>query len=185
LPRQLAPAQSIALVGGGRYELSSTTAARFRLLVFYRGLHCPLCRLHLRDLAAKAGAFAERGVEVIALSCDSPERAATARSEWGLEALSIGYGLTPAEARAWGLYLSQGRGATSKGLEEPAVFAEPGLFVLRADRTLQLSIVQSTPFARPAFVDVIRAIDFVIARDYPPRGELVHIGAAQSEPRID
>jgi hypothetical protein len=31
------------------------------------------------------------------------------------------------------------------------------------------------PFARPSFGDLLKAIDFVIANDYPARGEVAEI----------
>jgi hypothetical protein len=32
------------------------------------------------------------------------------------------------------------------------------------------------PFARPSFGDILKAIDFVVAKDYPARGEVTEIG---------
>jgi len=83
-----------------------------------------------------------------------------------------------AVARAWGLYISTGRGTTSAGVEEPALFSEPGLFLVRPDRTLYFTSVQTMPFARPHFSDILAALDFVIAKDYPARGEVVNLPAA-------
>jgi hypothetical protein len=78
-------------------------------------------------------------------------------------------------AREWGLYLSSGRGKTSAGVEEPSLFVEPGIFVIRPDQTLYFATVQTMPFARPSFGDLLKAIDFVIANDYPARGEVAEI----------
>ncbi|MFN7087813.1 MAG: AhpC/TSA family protein, partial [Burkholderiales bacterium] len=64
-----------------------------------------------------------------------------------------------------------GRGKTSMGIEEPALFSEPGVFLVRPDRTLYWAAVQTMPFARPHFRDMLAAIDFVIKNDYPARGE--------------
>ena len=49
-PRQPVPALNIPLVGGGRYVLGATPAATFDLVVFYRGLHCPICAKYLMEL---------------------------------------------------------------------------------------------------------------------------------------
>ncbi len=72
-----------------------------------------------------------------------------------------------------GLYVSSGIGKTSIGIEEPALFSEPGLFLVRPDGTLYFGSVQTMPFARPAFGDILKAVDFAIARNYPARGEVV------------
>jgi hypothetical protein len=85
--------------------------------------------------------------------------------------LKIGYGLSLASAREWGLYISASRGKTSIGIEEPALFSEPGVFIVRPDGTLYYGATQTMPFARPQFQDLLGAIDFAIAKDYPARGE--------------
>jgi len=54
---------------------------------------------------------------------------------------------------------------------EPALFNEPGVFLARPDHTLYWASVQSMPFARPHFREILAALDFVIAKDYPARGE--------------
>jgi len=51
------------------------------------------------------------------------ERAQEAKDKWGLANLRVGYGLPLDKAREWGLYVSTGRGKTSAGIEEPALFA--------------------------------------------------------------
>ena len=71
-----------------------------------------------------------------------------------------------------GLYVSSGVGKTSVGVEEPELFIEPGLFMIRPDQTLYFASVQTMPFARPAFGDILKALDFVIAKNYPARGEI-------------
>ena len=172
LPRKPVPPLSVPLVGGGRFDLASEAPERFALLDFFRGLHCPQCRNHLKDLEARLPEFDKRGVSVLALSSDDAERATRMKQEWGLPNLRIGYGLDLATARSWGLYISTGRGKTSAGVEEPPLFSEPGMFLVRPDRTLYFAIVQTMPFVRPHFSDILAALDFVIAKDYPARGEV-------------
>jgi len=91
----------------------------------------------------------------------------------GASQLQIGYGLELAVARAWGLFISASRGKTSIGIEEPELFSEPGVFLVRPDQTLYWLSVQSMPFVRPNFVEVVQALDFVIRNDYPARGEYI------------
>jgi peroxiredoxin len=168
----------VPLVGGDRFDIKGEKPEHFSFIVFYRGLHCPICRTHLGELETKLPDFAKRGVSVVALSSDVAERAERAKNEWKLENLRLGYGLDLAVARAWGLYISTGRGRTSAGVEEPALFSEPGLFLVRPERTLYFASVQTMPFARPHFGDILAALDFVIAKHYPARGEVVNLPAA-------
>lgn len=178
IPRQPVPALAVSLVGGGRFDIDTEAPERFSFVVFYRGLHCPICRTQMADLEIKLPEFTKRGVTVVALSSDTSERAQRTKQDWKLANLRLGYGLDLAVARRWGLYISTGRGMTSAGVEEPAVFSEPGLFLVRPDRTLYFASVQTMPFARPHFGDVLGALDFVIAKDYPARGEVVKLPAA-------
>jgi peroxiredoxin len=169
-PGERAPALEVTTTDGAPWRLADRSPASFTLVVAYRGLHCPICSRYVKGLADMVVAFAERGVEVIALSTDDAARAARAKAEWQLDGLTVGHGLSIEQARAWGLYVSSSRGATSAGVEEPRLFNEPGLFLIRPDGTLYLAMVQSVPFARPHLDELLSAIDFVQAKDYPPRG---------------
>lgn len=74
-------------------------------------------------------------------------------------------------ARQWGLYISTSRGKTSIGIEEPKLFSEPGVFLIKPDQSVYWLSVQSMPFARPNFGEMVQALDFVVKNDYPARGE--------------
>jgi len=165
IPRQSVPELTVPLVGGGEWSLASAKGDPFTMIVAYRGLHCPICKGYLGELQRHLDAFGERGVEVIAVSTDDGERAARSKADWGLDRLPVGHSMSLATARRWGLYVS-----TSRSEAEPSLFAEPGLVLVRPDGTLYCAAVQTMPFARPNFREVVAAIDFVIANDYPPRG---------------
>ena len=181
IPRQPVPGLSVPLAGGGKFDLGAEKPKNFQLLVFYRGLHCPQCRKQLTDLEAKLPEFAKRGVSVVAISSDLSERAEKTKHEWGLPNLRIGYALNLHAARAFGLWISTGRGKTSAGIDEPAMFNEPGLFLIKPDGTLYCASVQTMPFARPQFADLLAAIDFVLEKNYPARGEVVSLPAQAAE----
>jgi len=136
------------------------------MLVFYRGLHCPICRGYLRDLERKFDDFIKLGVEMVAVSTDTRERAEQSAREWEIQRLPIAYGLSIDEARAWGLYISAGFKNP-----EPPLFSEPGLFLVKADGTLYASSIQTMPFARPSFTEILQAIVTITKEDYPARGE--------------
>ena len=181
VPRQPVPALSFALAGGGRFDLAAEAPQRFTMVVFFRGLHCPICKNYLKDLDSKLPEFEKRGVGVVALSSDNAERGEKTKQEWGLSSLRLGYGIGLKTARAWGLYISTSRGKTSAGIEEPALFSEPGLFLVQPDRTLYFASVQTMPFSRPHFGDILSALDFVIAKNYPARGEVSMLAAQAAE----
>lgn len=171
LPRHPVPALNLPLIGGERCVLGAAPGERFDLIVFYRGLHCPLCAKYLLELERLAPGFAQRGVTILAVSSDDEERARQMADKVQAKAFRFAYGLSLKSARQWGLYLSTSRGKTSIGIEEPALFSEPGVFLVRPDGTLYYGAVQTMPFARPSFQDLLGAIDFAITKDYPARGE--------------
>ena len=156
----------LALVGGDSWRLGANPPKNFTMLVVYRGLHCPICKGYLNVLDGKLGAFASLGVEVVAASSDIAEKAAKTKTDWGLAALPLAYGLPIAKARDWGLYVSKAIKDT-----EPAEFAEPGLFLIRPDQTLYAAQISTMPFARPSFDDLLKAVEFVSTNNYPARGE--------------
>jgi hypothetical protein len=43
--------------------------------------------------------------------------------------------------------------------------------MIRLDGSVYFASVQSMPFARPHFSEILAAIDFIIKNDYPARGE--------------
>lgn len=165
-PRTKVPDLILPTVGGGRVDLAAQQPQSFTMLVFYRGLHCPICKPYLRDLDRRLDEFAKRGVEVVAVSTDTKERAEQSKKDWGIEKLALAYGLGIDQARQWGLYIS-----TSIKNEEPRQFAEPGLFLIRPDGTLYCASIQTMPFARPSFADMLQAVAFVTEKNYPARGE--------------
>ena len=178
IPGQPVPPLTVPLAGGGKFDLKAEKPKAFSLVVFYRGLHCPQCRKQLTDLEAKLPEFDKRGVSVVAISPDEPERGEKTKAEWNLPNLRIGYGLDLRTARTWGLWISASRGKTSAGIEETSLFNEPGLFLVRPDGTLYCAAVQTMPFARPQFSDLLNAIDFVTEKNYPPRGDVVSLAQA-------
>jgi len=174
-PRQPVPPLHLELADGGTFDVAAEKPASFKLVVFYRGLHCPICKTQLRELESKLDEFDKRGVSVVAVSSDSRERAEQTKRAWGLTRLRLGYGLDLGSARRWGLFISTGHGMTSTGVEEPARFSEPALYLIRPDGTLYFGSVQTMPFARPHFSDILPAIDYVLKNNYPARGEVTEL----------
>jgi len=175
IPQDIAPALVVETLSGTPYDLSLERPSRFSLVCFYRGLHCPVCSHYLRELDRLTPDLGERGVTTVAVSSDTEERAREMSQKIGAVNLRIGYGLELAEARKWGLYISASRGESSIGIVEPPLFSEPGVFLLRPDRSIYYISVQSMPFVRPNFQEMVQAIDFIIKTDYPARGEYVGV----------
>ncbi|WP_424977027.1 peroxiredoxin-like family protein [Leisingera sp. S232] len=171
IPRQKTPALTLPTLDHGQFDLSSETAERGTVICFYRGLHCPLCANYLKEFEKKVADFAERGVNCIAISSDGEERTRAMADKIEAKELRFGYDLPLSVAKDWGLYISTSRGKTSIGIEEPALFSEPGLFLVTPEQTLYYGAVQTMPFVRPHFAELVAALDFAIPNNYPARGE--------------
>lgn len=165
-PNKLAPSLEVKITDGETWDLSKQSPENFTMIVFYRGLHCPICKGYLKDLNSKVDEFQKRGVQIIAISGDSESRAKKSKEEWKLDGIFIGYNQSIDSMRQWGLFVSK-----KIKDEEPDLFAEPGLFLIKPDQTIYYVAINSMPFGRPHFQDILDAIDFVIAHDYPARGE--------------
>ncbi|TKD66012.1 peroxiredoxin-like family protein [Flavobacterium sp. ASW18X] len=165
-PRTKVPELNLKLVNGTSWTLSEQTPDNFTMVIFYRGLHCPICKTYLEELQTKLKDFTAKGVNVIAISSDSEERAKEQYDKWKIADIPLGYNFSIQNAREWGLYVS--KGIKDK---EPDMFIEPGLFLIKPDGTLYSASIQTMPFARPEFDDLLNAIGYITKNDYPARGE--------------
>ncbi|MBF8149498.1 AhpC/TSA family protein [Winogradskyella sp. F6397] len=164
-PRQKTPDLSINLTNGTEWTLSKQDPENFSLIIVYRGLHCPVCKTYLEELQTKLPKFKKLGVNVVAVSSETKALAEKTTEEWDIGDVPLGYDFPIEDAREWGLYISKGI------KDEPELFIEPGLFVIRPNQELYCASIQTMPFARPELDDVINAIKFVLHKDYPARGE--------------
>lgn len=142
------PAMTWPKVGGGTVQLSAVPG--WRLLVVYRGKHCPLCRKYLRTLNELLSKFREIGVDVTAVSADPREKAETEAREEGWK-FSTAYDLSIDAMHELGLYISEP--TSPKETDRP--FAEPALFVINPDGRTQVINVSNAPFARPELAVVV------------------------------
>jgi len=135
------------------------------MLVFYRGLHCPVCEKYLQSLEQRLEKFSARGVDVVAASMDPQDRAEKSKEAWRIFEVPVAYGLTEEQALDWGLFISQ---AISDA--ETRRFNEPGLFLVDRHGLIHYVAINSMPFGRPDLDDMLDAISFINAEGYPARG---------------
>ena len=166
MPDQPVPALAVDTLAGKRFDIAKQAPKNFTQVVFYRGLHCMVCKSYLKAIDARLADFETHGVETIAVSMDGRDRAAEAAKSWELQRLTIGYGHSEATARGWGLYLSR----SIMPQEGTHLFSEPGLFLVRPDQRLYYASVLSMPFGRPTVDDMLFGLGAVLARNFPARG---------------
>ncbi len=167
LPRPGQPFPELAFdtLDQGRIRLADLPG--WRLLVVYRGKHCPLCVGYLNTLDSLFDDFGTAGISVFALSADPVERARSQQAEHGWR-FPIGYGLSVEDMRRIGLFVSAPRSPQ----ETDRPFAEPGTYLLNPRGELQIVDVSNAPFARPDLAGLLAGIKFIRDHDYPVRGTL-------------
>ncbi len=138
----------------------------WKLVVIYRGQHCPICTKYLNQLETVKKSFYNAGVDIIAISADSKEQLESHLEEKIDIDFPIAYGLTVEQMDTLGLYISDPR--SEKETDHP--FAEPATFVINADGNIQIIDISNAPFARPELESLASGLSFIRENDYPIRG---------------
>ncbi|ALF56592.1 alkyl hydroperoxide reductase [Nostoc piscinale CENA21] len=161
----LAPVLEVKTLNGTIWKLADQTPNNYTMIVFYRGLHCPICEQYITDLEQKLDAFQKLGVEAIAISGDSLEKTQQFQQQANIQNTTIGYDFTPDDMRRWGLYLTKGHFES-----EPALFSEPAVFLIKPDGRLYFANIGTHPFSRVDFAFLLKGLEYIIPRNYPFRG---------------
>lgn len=137
---------------------------RWTMLFVYRGKHCPRCKRFLNKLNSALSDWTDV-LDVIVVSADTKEKAQADLAEFGWD-FDLGYGMTVAQMRSLGLYVS----TPLSEAETTGVFAEPGAFAIRPNGTLMLVDISNGPAARPDLEELLDGMKFNIDNDRPERG---------------
>ena len=157
------PNFTLPKIGGGEIQIGGPGG--WRMVIVYRGKHCPFCQSFLVKLNQMHTKFTELGTDILAISSDSAAKAQAQETDDALT-FSIGYDLSLANMAMMGLYISQPR--TPEETDRP--YAEPGFFLIRPDGHIQIIEIANAPFIRPDLDFILRGIKIIIERDYPIRG---------------
>lgn len=157
------PALTLPLLDGKDTDISKPADGYdWKLIVVYRGKHCPLCTQYLRDLNDALPDLHALGLDVVAVSADTHARAASQIKEVTPD-YPVAYNLGAAQMQALGLYIS----GPGNGTDVEGPFAEPGLFVINANGELQIVDISNVPFARPNLGSLVRGVRFLRSRTEP------------------
>lgn len=140
----------------------------WKMIVVYRGVHCPLCTKQLNTLATMKDEFTQAGVELAAVSADSH-----AQLNSHLEQLDVNFplysGLTLKQMTTLGTYISEPRNEN----ETDHPFSEPAIYILNQNNQLQIVDKSNAPFSRPDLGTLLSGINFIRDNNYPVRGTLI------------
>ncbi|MEM9695910.1 MAG: redoxin domain-containing protein [Myxococcota bacterium] len=143
-------------------------AADWMMVVVYRGRHCPMCTRYLNALELRIADLRAIGVDVAAVSGDSAAQLEEHRTELEVRSFPLHHSLSLDQMEALGLYISDPRSPT----ETDHPFAEPGLFVINGEGTLQVVDISNNPFVRPDIDTLVSGLTWIRKPDnnYPIRG---------------
>ncbi|MBU2981037.1 redoxin family protein [Lentibacter algarum] len=128
----------------------------WKLIVVYRGKHCPVCTRYLNELEEIVPQLKELRIDVAAVSADTEQRAADQISQVN-PSFPVGYGLSIKQMQDLGLYISSPR----HGIDVEAPFAEPGLFLVNEDGELRMVEIANVPFIRPQLTSLVGGLRFM------------------------
>jgi len=158
------PSFSVKTPSGDTLNLGGNTQG-WQLLVVYRGKHCGRCKPYLNQVESMQSRWHEAGFSVIAVSADTAEKAAADIAEYGWS-FPVGCGLDEATMHALGLYVSDPLTPD----ETDRRFAEPAVFCLRPDGSVQIAAISNGPSARPDLEALLDGMIFTINNEKPARG---------------
>lgn len=158
------PNMSFSKLGGGSMDVGGARDG-WSLFIVYRGKHCGRCKKYLNGLEAMKSGWQDAGFEIAVVSADPEAKAAADQAEYGWS-FDIGYDLSEAQMRELGLYVSDPLSPD----ETDRRFAEPGIFCVRPDGTIQIAAISNGPAARPDLAELLDGMIFTINNDKPARG---------------
>ncbi|MEZ5741658.1 MAG: redoxin domain-containing protein [Burkholderiaceae bacterium] len=109
--------------GGGTMNIAAMQG--WRILMVYRGKHCPLCKRYFKQLNEMLADFESAGVAILAVSADPQDKAQADVEAEGWR-FPVAYDLPLDDMRKLGLYISSPR--SDQETDRP--FAEPAMFVI-------------------------------------------------------
>ncbi len=141
--------------------------ADWRMVVVYRGRHCPMCTKFLNGLASYRQRLLDIGIDIAAVSADSEEQLQEHKERLDVN-FPLYFGLTLEQMQELGLYISIPRSEK----ETDHNFPEPGLFVINSDGDLQVVDLSNNPFARPDLEIFVGGLEWIRnpENNYPIRG---------------
>ena len=164
-PGEKAPNLSFKTLNGSTLSLYDNLSNEMNIVIFYRGLHCPVCKKYLVSIQNQLDDYSDANTSVTVISMDSEEKAKKTQLDWGLDKLNVGYGLSLDDAKNWWLFISK-----SIKEAESDIFCEPGLFVIKKDGSIYMVNISNMPFARPDLSTFSANLKFAQDNQYPVRG---------------
>ena len=155
-PLRTAPPFELPTQKGDMRSLAQLLEKGPVLLAFHRGTWCPNCRSRFGELACNARAYADRGVQVVAVVAQSSEPVRTYIEETGLP-FDILIDKSRAVLKAYGVWHAVGLSAWN--------IAKPALFLIDRSGAIRYSFVAKSQREFPSHAEIVKAIDTMVTAD--------------------
>jgi len=120
-----------------------------------------------QDFGRHVNEWHDAGFDIVTVSADPEEKAKSDVEEFGWT-FDVGYDLSEAQMQALNLCISDPLTPD----ETDRRFAEPGIFCIRPDGTIQIAAISNGPSARPDLTELLDGMIFTIEHDKPARGQV-------------
>lgn len=167
-PGEVFPQLTVSTLEHGALNIGKPNSGYdWKMVIIYRGKHCPLCTKYLNELNQLLPEFNKHGVDVIAVSADSEENAREHTNEIN-PSFPVAYDLSIEQMQELGLFISESR----LGMDAQRPFAEPGLFIINEEGHVQILDISNVPFARPNLNSMLMGINFLrgLTEKFPING---------------
>jgi len=161
---QQLPEFTVNTPAGDKLTLGGNTNG-WQLLIVYRGKHCGRCKPYLNQVETMQKRWNDAGFSIAAVSADTAAKAAADIAEYGWS-FPVGCELDETTMHKLGLYVSDPLTPD----ETDRRFAEPAVFCLRPDGTVQIAAISNGPSARPDLEALLDGMIFTIENEKPARG---------------
>ncbi len=156
IPGHRFPSIKLINAKGNAIDLADRNGDRWKLIVVYRGIHCPLCSKYLKTLESLYTEFTQQGIEIMAISADSIEKLSIQIKEDNLS-FPMACELSADQMRTLGLFVSEP--ITSE--ESDYLFSEPGLFIINSNGDLHVTERSNAPYLRPDLTTLVRTLSYI------------------------
>lgn len=167
-PGDTFPDIEVSTLTGDRVNLKSRkNGTDWKMVLVYRGKHCPICTKFLNALEKYKDDLYDAGIDLVAVSADSEQQLQAHLEDIDIN-YPIAYGLSEEDMQALGVYVSEPMSEN----ETDHNFSEPALFIINEEGALQVADVANNPFVRPDLDQLISGLQWIRDPDnnYPIRG---------------
>jgi peroxiredoxin len=156
IPGHTFPSIKLKNAEGKTIDLADRNDDRWKLIIVYRGIHCPLCSKYLQTLESLYPEFTKNGIDIMAISADSIEELSTQINDDKLS-FPMACQLSADQMRMLGLFISEPLASENSN----NLFSEPGLFIINSNGDLHIIERSNAPYLRPDLTTLPSTLSYI------------------------